>query len=71
MFKYFQVVFGEHTIDQEQDCLKSYCAPKVQVIEVDEVTIHENYKAKAPQQGFDIALVRLKDLALLSFVSKT
>ena len=63
------MVLGEHTLASEPDCLQKYCAPSIQVIDVDEVIIHEKFRPKAASAGYDIALVRMKDLAVLSFVS--
>ncbi len=62
------MVLGEHTLDSHPDCLQKFCAPPVQVIDVDEVVIHEQFRPRAAQVGYDIALVRMKELALLSFV---
>jgi hypothetical protein len=65
----FQVVLGEHTLVLGKDCLNRYCAPEIQEIDVDEVIVHEKFNPKATQVGYDIALVRMKELAVLSFVS--
>jgi hypothetical protein len=65
------VVLGEHTLAENPDCLEleNYCNPAIQTIEVEDVTIHEKYNPRAPTLGYDIALVRLKYLAILSYVS--
>ncbi len=62
-------MLGEHTVAENPDCLKNYCNPGIQTIEIEDVIIHEKYNPKAPTLGYDIALVRLKDLAILSYVS--
>ena len=53
----------------DPDCLNGICSPKVMAIDVDEVTINEKYNPRAAVLGFDIALIRLKTLATLSYVS--
>jgi hypothetical protein len=62
-------VLGEHTVAENPDCLKNYCNPAIQTIEVEDVTIHEKYNPRATTLPYDIALVRLKDLAILNYVS--
>ena len=52
-------------MEKSPDC--SECPP-VQIIDVANVKIHEDFNEGANRAGFDIALVRLKDLALLFFV---
>ena len=44
-------------------------APPVQVIDVDKVVVHEKFKASAFDEGHDIALVRLKKMITLTYVS--
>jgi hypothetical protein len=45
-------VLGEHALASGKDCLKSYCAPAIQEIDVDEVIVHEKYNPKIPQVSF-------------------
>ena len=58
-----KVILGEQNVETVHDCPN---CPEVQVIDVDDVIIHE----KVDHRTFlnDIALVRLKTLAVLFFV---
>ena len=52
-------------METSQDCP---ACPPVQIIDVATIKIHNDYNGRASAAGNDIALVRLKDLAILFFV---
>ncbi len=69
-FNFSTVVLGEHVVGVNPDCLDNgKCFPPAQTIEVESVTLHENWNRKKFTLGNDIALVRLKNPARFSYVS--
>jgi hypothetical protein len=52
-------------VEKAPDCDE---CPPVQIIDVESITVHKDYRAKAPAAGNDIALVRLDKLAVLFYV---
>ena len=61
-----KVILGEQNVETVRDCPN---CPEVQVIDVDDVIVHQKFVLKRFLNGYDIALVRLKTLAVLFFVS--
>ena len=60
-----KVILGEQNVETVHDCPN---CPEVQVIDVDDVIVHEKFVLRRFLNGYDIALVRLKTLAVLFFV---
>ena len=67
-----QVIVGEHTLAEDPDCVNggNFCLPKPQKFGIDKVTQHQNWEFKLFQEGYDIALVRIRGEIKL-FVSKS
>ena len=64
-------MIGEHVLRINPDCTDAIsCLPSVQDIEVESVTVHEDWDIINVGQGNDIALVRLARPAALYYVSK-
>jgi len=57
-----QVIVGEHTLAEDPDCVNggNFCLPKPQTFRIDKVTQHQNWEFKLFQEGYDIALVRIR-----------
>ena len=55
-----EVRVGELDLQKDPDCNHKFCAPSPQDILVEKVIQHENWNKNAFQEGFDIALVRVK-----------
>ena len=55
-----EVRVGELDLQKDLDCNGKFCAPSPQDILVEKVIQHENWNKNAFQEGFDIALVRVK-----------
>ena len=55
-------------VGPDPDC-KDTCLPSVQKIGIEEMTNHPNFQPSNYIEGFDIALIRLKEPAKLSLVS--
>ena len=57
-----QVIVGEHTLAEDPDCVNggNFCLPKPQEFGIDKVTQHQNWVFKLFQEGYDIALVRIR-----------
>ena len=57
-----QVIVGEHTLAKDPDCVNvgSFCLPSPQKFRIDKVTQHQNWEFKLFQEGYDIALVRIR-----------
>ena len=61
-FLFREVIVGEHTLAENPDCLNvgDFCLPNPQKFRIKKVTQHENWDAKLFQEGYDIALVRVR-----------
>ena len=57
-----QVIVGEHTLAEDPDCVNggNFCLPNPQKFGIDKVTQHQNWVFKLFQEGYDIALVRIR-----------
>ena len=66
LYLYSEVVFGEHTLGKEMDCVTStdkqetVCTTTVIKRQVDKIIIHEDFNQDI-SNGNDIALIRLAD----------
>ena len=71
IFHFSNVLIGEHVLGINPDCTDAIsCLPSVQDIEVESVSVHEDWSRINVGQGNDLALVRLARPAVLSYVSK-
>jgi hypothetical protein len=59
VFDFSNVVLGENVVNVNPDCTPMGCLPSVQDIEVESVTVHENWDKNKVDAGNDIALIRL------------
>ena len=57
-----EIVVGEHTLNTSPDCRKSgdFCLPENQTLTVDKIIQHPMWNIEEFQNGYDIALVRVK-----------
>ena len=57
-----RVVVGEHTLNTSPDCRKSgdFCLPENQTLTVDKTIQHPMWNIEEFDNGYDIALVRVK-----------
>ena len=67
-FDFSNVVLGENVVNENPDCTSKGCLPSVQDIEVESVTVHEDWDETKIDAGNDIALVRLAKPARFYFV---
>ena len=63
-------MLGENVVNENPDCTPKGCLPSVQDIEVESVTVHEDWDEKKIDAGNDIALVRLAEPARFYFVRR-
>ena len=58
---------GEHTLDTNPDCRRrgDFCLPQNQTLSIDKVVIHPKWNIEQFTNGFDIALVKVKEHILL------
>ena len=57
-----EIVVGEHTLNTSPDCRKSgdFCLPENQTLTVDKTIQHPMWNIEEFDNGYDIALVRVK-----------
>ena len=57
-----EVRVGEHTLAEDPDCRDQgdFCLPKYQELRIDKVIQHEKWDPSKFQEGYDIALVRVR-----------